>query len=324
MSPCMGLETMAVNTTLVGTSRIVWADTQDRHQPAQSANTPAMTSSPLAHNQPPILPNFPDVATTWEQPHYGGAHPGLPNPSLRVPPVTRTDLHSPRAPVLNRGGLRWMGHTHLALPMAPGCGMTKTTRIMGGARANHTLPFQPPGNHEPAPSPSSSSTTSIALLTCNDGAPCPGPKLTNQPTPTPPASIIYSPLPPPQPPPNSPHIQSTNNRVPHTQSTVNNVCFSPTICHTPSTVNKVPCMLLTAPTTSPHQDSPICCSLPSEEDVLGLEGNVLGFHITDFPPGLLSLECAGAVSPCAVANLGLHKDSWTNDIRAQLPDPAGI
>jgi hypothetical protein len=84
-----------------------------------------------------------------------------------------------------------------------------------------------------------------------------------------------------------------------------------------STVDKVPCVLLAAPTTSPHQDSPIRFTLPSEEDVLG-------FHITDFPPGLLSLECAGGVSPCAITNLRLHKDSWTDEIRAQPPDTAGI
>jgi hypothetical protein len=148
--------------------------------------------------------------------------------------------------------------------------------------------------------------------------------LTDPPRPTPPASIIYSPLPPPPPPPNSPHIESTNDGVPRVPSTVNNVCFSPTICHTPSTVNKVPCVLLIAPTTSPHRDSPICFTLPSEEDVLGLEEYVLGFHITHFPPGLLSLECVGTVSPCTAANLGLHEDSWTNEIRAQLLDPAGI
>ncbi len=74
----------------------------------------------------------------------------------------------------------------------------------------------------------------------------------------------------------------------------------------------------------PHQDSPIHFSLPSEEDVLGLEEDVLGFQITKFPQGLLSLECANAVSQCTVANLGLHKDSWTNEIRAQLPDQAGL
>ncbi len=57
---------------------------------------------------------------------------------------------------------------------------------------------------------------------------------------------------------------------------------------------------------------------------MGLEKIILGFHITDFPPGSLSLECTGAVSPCAVVNLGFHEDSWTDGIRAQLPDPAGI
>jgi hypothetical protein len=64
--------------------------------------------------------------------------------------------------------------------------------------------------------------------------------------------------------------------------------------------------------------------LPSEEEVLGLEEDVLGFHFTDFPPGSLSLECAGVVSPCAVADLGLHKDSWTNRIRAQRPQSTGL
>ncbi len=57
---------------------------------------------------------------------------------------------------------------------------------------------------------------------------------------------------------------------------------------------------------------------------MGLEEDVLGFRFTDFPLGLLSSECAGAVSPCAIADLGLHKKSWTNEIRAQLPQPTGL
>ncbi len=57
---------------------------------------------------------------------------------------------------------------------------------------------------------------------------------------------------------------------------------------------------------------------------MGLEEDTLGFHFTDFPPGLLSLECAGTVSPCTIADLGLHDDSWTNEIRAQFPQPMGL
>jgi hypothetical protein len=60
--------------------------------------------------------------------------------------------------------------------------------------------------------------------------------------------------------------------------------------------------------------------LPSEEGVLGLEEDVLGFQITDFPPGLLTLQCAGAKPQCTIANLGLQDDSWAEEIRAQFPE----
>jgi hypothetical protein len=60
--------------------------------------------------------------------------------------------------------------------------------------------------------------------------------------------------------------------------------------------------------------------LPSEEDVLGLEEDVLGFQITNFPPGLLSLQRAGTAPQCTVADLGLQDNSWAAEIRAQLPE----
>jgi hypothetical protein len=50
----------------------------------------------------------------------------------------------------------------------------------------------------------------------------------------------------------------------------------------------------------------------------------LGLHYTEFPPGSLSLGCTGTVSPCAMANLGLHKNSWTDEIRAQIPQQMGL
>jgi hypothetical protein len=66
-------------------------------------------------------------------------------------------------------------------------------------------------------------------------------------------------------------------------------------------------------------------SLPTEEVVLGLEKDVLGSHFTEFCLGSLSSECTrSAISISAVNDLGLHKDPWTNEIRAQLPDLAGI
>jgi hypothetical protein len=64
--------------------------------------------------------------------------------------------------------------------------------------------------------------------------------------------------------------------------------------------------------------------LPAEEDVLGLEEDVLGLHFTDFPLGLLTSDCAGVTSPCAVADLDLFEDAWTDEIRAQLPVPASL
>jgi hypothetical protein len=97
------------------------------------------------------------------------------------------------------------------------------------------------------------------------------------------------------------------------------ICSHPTISTVFPTINKVPSALSPAQMSQPPQDSPIRFSLPSEEDVLGFKEDILGFHFTDFPPGLLSSECAGAVSPCAVADLDFHKDAWTTKIRAQLP-----
>jgi hypothetical protein len=60
--------------------------------------------------------------------------------------------------------------------------------------------------------------------------------------------------------------------------------------------------------------------LPSEEDVLGLEKDVLGFQITNFPPGLLSSQCAGAEPQCTIADLSLQDNSWAEEIRAQFPE----
>jgi hypothetical protein len=102
-------------------------------------------------------------------------------------------------------------------------------------------------------------------------------------------------------------------------STVLHVCSHPTISTVFPTIGKVPSALSPTQSSQPPRDSPICFSLPSEEDVLGFKEDILGFHFTDFPPGLHSSECAGAVSPCAVADLNFHKDAWTTEIRAQLP-----
>ena len=78
------------------------------------------------------------------------------------------------------------------------------------------------------------------------------------------------------------------------------------------------------PDKSHNRDSPRRFSLPAEEDVLGLEEDVLGLPCTEFPPGSLSSGCAGATSPCTVADLALYEDVWTDEIRAQLPVPASL
>ncbi len=107
-------------------------------------------------------------------------------------------------------------------------------------------------------------------------------------------------------------------------STVPHDCSHPIISNIFPTINEVPSASSPTQYIQPHQDSPIHFSLPSEVHVLGLEEDVLGFHFTDFPPGLLSSECAGTVSPCAVADLDFHKDAWTTKIRAQLPQPSNL
>ncbi len=154
----------------------------------------------------------------------------------------------------------------------------------------------------------------MTRLTCNDGAPGPGPKSTNLTPITQTILIVVPPLPPTQLPPISPHITSPDDGVPCAPTTA-------TIISDPHpTANEVPCKSPAILPTQTHQDSPICFSLPSEEDVLGLEEDVLGFQITNFPPGLLSLQCAGTAPQCTVADLGLQDDSWAAEIRAQFPE----
>ncbi len=118
------------------------------------------------------------------------------------------------------------------------------------------------------------------------------------------------PPPPPQPPP------FTDN-----STTVNH---APAINKISSSIDKVPSVPSPPPSSQPHQDSPIHYSLAAEENVLGLEEDVLGFTTTHFPPGSLSLECAGATLPCVVENLDLHEDAWTTEVRVQLPQPSSI
>ena len=81
-----------------------------------------LLSSPTPPMRPPLGNN----------PIMGGHTQVSPTPLYGSLQLTRTDLHSPRAPMLNRGGLCWMGHTHLTLPMAPARGTTKTMHVMGG------------------------------------------------------------------------------------------------------------------------------------------------------------------------------------------------
>jgi hypothetical protein len=85
-----------------------------------------------------LLPDFPDVAATREQSHYGGAHPGLPDPSLRVPPVNTY------IPSLHTGSHAQQGGAPLDGPYPPyfaygSCARNdKDNTRYGGARANHT------------------------------------------------------------------------------------------------------------------------------------------------------------------------------------------
>jgi hypothetical protein len=151
-------------------------------------------------------------------------------------------------------------------------------------------------------------------LPCNDGAPCPGPKLTNLLTNAPSISIIIPPLQPPQLPWTSSHILPTVNGVPFV------LPMAPPISDIPPTADKVPCASSAVLPNQTHPDSPIRFSLPSEEDVFGLEEDVLGFQITNFPPGLLSLQCTSAKPQCTVADLGLQDNSWAEEIRAQFPE----
>ena len=76
---------------------------------------------------------------------------------------------------------------------------------------------------------------------------------------------------------------------------------------------------------TPHiRYSPRHFSLPAEEDVLGLKDGVLGLPFTEFPPGSLSSGCDRASSRCTDAVLALYEDTWTDEIRAQLPVPASL
>jgi len=152
--------------------------------------------------------------------------------------------------------------------------------------------------------------------TCNDGAFRPGQKLVATSSVFTPASIIASPLPPPQPPPDSPIFHPT-------------VCFHPTMAtHSTNIIPRADDMPEASspipPDTSHNQDSPRHFSLPAEEDVLGLEEDVLGLPFTEFPPGSLFSGCAGATSPCTVPDLALYEDVCTDKIRAQLPVPASL
>jgi hypothetical protein len=122
------------------------------------------------------------------------------------------------------------------------------------------------------------------------------------------------PPPPPPPPPKTAHNDTPVDRVPCVPPMV------PPISNIPPTADKVPCTSSAVLPNQPHRDSPIRFSLPSEEDILGLEEDVLGFQITNFPPGLLSLQCAGAKPQCSIADLGLQDDSWAEEIRAQFPE----
>ena len=48
----------------------------------------------------------------------------------------------------------------------------------------------------------------------------------------------------------------------------------------------------------------------AEEDVLGLEEDILGFTETDFPPGSLSSECAGSTLPSVQDTTAIHDHTW--------------
>ncbi len=125
--------------------------------------------------------------------------------------------------------------------------------------------------------------------------------------------LIPSLLPPPQPPPD-PSL---------TLPTVTGVPCSPIPYDTP-TADDMLDESSAVPGAPHHRDSPRRFSLPAEEDILGLEKDGTRFPFTDFPPGLLSSDCAGATSLRTVLDLDLYEDSWTDEIRAQLPVPASL
>jgi hypothetical protein len=139
-----------------------------------------------------------------------------------------------------------------------------------------------------------------------------------------PASLVTPHLSPPQPAPDSSHHHPTIDGMPCAPSPISHVSLSPTISHIIPTAVDMPDASSTAPADPHHRNSPRRFSLPAEEDVLGLKEGVLGLHFTNFPLGLLSSDCANVTSPCAVADLDLFEDAWTDKIRAQLPVPASL
>jgi hypothetical protein len=91
-----------------------------------------------------------------------------------------------------------------------------------------------------------------------------------------------------------------------------------------STIDSAPDASTPLPLCQPHQVSPIHFSLPAEEDVLGLEEDLLGFQTTDFPPGSLSSECAGTLLSRAVVPLDLDEDARISAFMAELPPPLSV
>jgi hypothetical protein len=76
---------------------------------------------------------------------------------------------------------------------------------------------------------------------------------------------------------------------------------------------------------TPHnRDSPRRFSLPAEEDVLGLEEDVLGFQSTDFPPGSLSSKCAGISRTVELDLFDLSEDTRFSEFMAELPPPLSV
>jgi hypothetical protein len=111
-------------------------------------NLPTLPPPPIPLRSPPL----------GNMPGMGGVHPGLPDPSLRTPPV------NPYTPSVNRGSQAPREGAPPIDPYPPNFALGSRVRYddatahYGGAHANHDWPFHPSGYYKQAHSPSGSSS----------------------------------------------------------------------------------------------------------------------------------------------------------------------